>query len=655
LVDDASTIPETAILLGRFQEFDWAATELGPLGTWPPSLKSAAGLVLHAAVPMFLLWGQDALMIYNGAYAEIAGIEALGELGRKAGDLWPDMAEFREHVLKTVLAGGTLAYRDQEFTFDRHGVRETIWVNLDYSPILGEAGRPAGVLAIMVETTQTVLAQRRLAQMFEQGPTFMALLDGPAHRFEVVNASYLKLIGRRDVLGKTVAEALPDAVAQGYLQTLDQVFQTGQPFSGIGAKYLVEPVAGGPVTERFVDFIYQPITDPHGAVTGIFVEGVDVTARMAAETALVEWNASLEQRIAERTEQLAAKETLIAKFFEHSSECYAIFTRDPAGAFRYEEVNPATLEIYQLTREQVIGHTLAELLEPAAAEIIGANLAACLADGQPRRYQRRHGEIVLEAVATPVPGEAGGAPRVLVSAHDATAQAAKAAALVAANKQLGEMATTDALTQINNRRGFDEALAREWSRARRLGTGIALLLFDIDEFKSFNDHYGHLKGDECLQQIAACLRDNLGRAADFVARYGGEEFAVLLVDIQAEHNGALIVAERLRQAVEDLAIPHPASALGYVTISGGVATAWPQPALRGSIEAISISIIREADAALYTAKYAGRNRVHGQVAAPRPEPPKPRTPPAPPPARRGRGRPRGTGRKMSTPFSTVDA
>jgi len=597
-------------------EFDWASTKLGPLKSWPQSLKTAAGFVVSAAVPMVMLWGQDGTMIYNDAYSVFAGKRHPALLGAKVREGWPEVADFNDNIMKTVLAGGTLAYRDQELTLYRDGVAEQVWLNLDYSPVLDETGQPAGVIAIVTETTQRVLAdrrhamdRRRLELMFDQGPSFMALLAGAEHRFETVNESYRRLIGGRDVLGKTVAEALPDAVAQGYLEILDGVFRSGKPYSSTGARYEVQPVPGKPGQERFVDFIYQPLTDTNGAVTGIFVEGVDVTARTAAETALLELNVTLEHRIEERTAQLIARDALINTFFKHSSECHAVFGQDESGRLRYEEVNPATLRLYKLNRDQVIGRTIDEIFGAETAAEINRHLNACLSTGLPRRYQRRLVDSVIEAMATPVPDDTGIRRRVLVSARDITDDAAREAALVAANKLLEEIATTDALTMVNNRRGFDEALAREWRRATRLQSGIALLLFDIDEFKNFNDSQGHVQGDECLRIIANCLRENFGRATDFVARYGGEEFAVLLADVDADETGPMVVAERLRAAVEALRIPHPASCIGIVTVSGGIATAWPKPPPRGGSESRAASLIHEADAALYAAKLAGRNRV----------------------------------------------
>ncbi|MBB3904118.1 PAS domain-containing protein [Methylobacterium brachythecii] len=127
-----------------------------------------------------------------------------------------------------------------------------------------------------------------LAQMFDQAPSFIALLSGPEHRFTLTNAAYQRAIDHRDVIGSTVSEALPDAAAQGYVDLLDDVFRSGRIHRASGARYAVQAVPGGRVNERYLDFVYQPITDAHGSVSGIFVEGHDVTERTLAEVALRE-------------------------------------------------------------------------------------------------------------------------------------------------------------------------------------------------------------------------------------------------------------------------------------------------------------------------------------------------------------------------------
>ena len=148
--------------LGRLvAAFDWSATALGPIGNWPQSLKTTVGLVLRSHVPIVTLWGEDGVMIYNDAYSAFAGGRHPRLLGSKVREGWHEIADFNDNVMKVGLAGGTLAYKDQELTLYRNDRAEQVWMNLDYSPLLDESGTPAGVLAIVIETTQRVLAERR--------------------------------------------------------------------------------------------------------------------------------------------------------------------------------------------------------------------------------------------------------------------------------------------------------------------------------------------------------------------------------------------------------------------------------------------------------------------------------------------------------------
>jgi diguanylate cyclase (GGDEF)-like protein len=167
---------------------------------------------------------------------------------------------------------------------------------------------------------------------------------------------------------------------------------------------------------------------------------------------------------------------------------------------------------------------------------------------------------------------------------------------------LRSMSFVDGLTGVANRRQFDEALQREWRACLRTGTSLALAMIDIDHFKQFNDTYGHPAGDACLRAIAAILDGEMNRSHDLIARYGGEEFVCLLPDINLA--GAQIKAEQLRQAVHSLSIPHAASSTApVVTISVGLALFIPTDKLTPE------QLVAAADAELYKAKDAGRNRV----------------------------------------------
>lgn len=175
------------------------------------------------------------------------------------------------------------------------------------------------------------------------------------------------------------------------------------------------------------------------------------------------------------------------------------------------------------------------------------------------------------------------------------------------NRQLAALAATDGMTGLMNRRTFDQALERELARGARDGTPLSVLMVDVDRFKSFNDHYGHVAGDDCLRRISRCMERCFKRPSDLVARYGGEEFAVILPNTSPE--GAYHLALELRLAVRREVIEHGGSENGVVTVSIGAATANMEQAESRD------ELVRRADEALYAAKTAGRDRVRRSSAA----------------------------------------
>ncbi len=332
------------------RQFDWASTPLGPLASWPQSLKTATSLLIASPVPIVMLWGPQGVMIYNDAYSVFAGGRHPRLLGSNVREGWPEVAEFNDNVMKVGLAGGTLAYRDQELTLHRHGRPEQVFMNLDYSPVPDETGQPAGVLAVVIETTGRVLAERRAAAeqarqqtMLQQMPGFVAMLSGPEHRFDYVNDAYIDLAGQRDYLGRTVREVFPELEGQGFYELLDGVYSTGEAYRIENTA--VDLAAGR--GQRFVDLLYAPIRDASGAVSGIFAGGYDVTE--TANTAA----------------QLVRSEERYRTLFEgiNTGFCVVrmIFAQDGTAVdYEFVEVNP-TFEAQTGLSGDVIGKRMRDL------------------------------------------------------------------------------------------------------------------------------------------------------------------------------------------------------------------------------------------------------------------------------------------------------
>jgi diguanylate cyclase (GGDEF)-like protein len=253
----------------------------------------------------------------------------------------------------------------------------------------------------------------------------------------------------------------------------------------------------------------------------------------------------------------------------------------------YEDQRPTLADLVIEGSAALRLHTGASLA-PGAREADAGRCAQNWCD-MPRLGRRRY----LAADASPILDSAGKLLAVVETLRDITDEKRAQAALE-------QLATRDGLTGLANRRCFDDTLHGEWQRALRQQQPLSLLMVDVDNFKQYNDAYGHLGGDECLQRIAAAVANEM-RANDLVARYGGEEFAVILPNQSLK--GAAIVAERIRCRVEQLHLPNLGSQPHVVTVSIGAATALASPDTDPS------QLVATADSALYRAKHMGRNRI----------------------------------------------
>ncbi len=214
--------------------------------------------------------------------------------------------------------------------------------------------------------------------------------------------------------------------------------------------------------------------------------------------------------------------------------------------------------------------------------------------------RRRRIEAELEATRTDLEVRVQQRTQALVARNEELTRVRLA--LEMTNQRLKRLVSADSLTGIANRRHFDRSLEREIRRTRRDQQPLSLIFLDLDEFKRFNDTYGHSRGDDVLRQVAQTLDETFRRGGDFVARYGGEEFAVVLPGVDAKRAG--LYAERLRRRIWRLAIPFTTSTVGdRMTISGGVAT------IEASMTVTPDELLRSADSALYRAKCLGRNRM----------------------------------------------
>lgn len=275
------------------RDFDWAGSPLGAPETWPPSLRAIVGVMLNSKFPMFIAWGPTLCFLYNDAYADILGVKHPAALGRRFQDVWSEIWADIEPSVSKALQGEASYFENLPLLVHRKGYDEQTWFTFSYSPVRDETDQVAGMFCAGTETTDQMLAERhrakeleRLQLLFQQAPGFIAVLRDPGHTFYIANDAYRRLVGNRELIGKTVREALPELQGQGLLEQLDAVYRTGKPFFGHERPTSLQRTPGGPLEERFVNFIYQPTFDHQGEVIGIFVEGSDVTESVKVRQAL---------------------------------------------------------------------------------------------------------------------------------------------------------------------------------------------------------------------------------------------------------------------------------------------------------------------------------------------------------------------------------
>ena len=468
-----------------------------------------------------------------------------------------------------------------------------------------------------------------LPTLMEIGPEFvsMVFLATLIGGFAVIQADRNRAASRSNIMYRAIIDALPEALnakdvsgrfiavnpataalmqaenAETLIGHTDFEFyppETARAFRADEMRMLKDrkPMVIEQAIQRehgktiWLSTLKAPFFGPNGELAGLLTHNRDITKRKALEAELETGRQRLADALAHMADGLVIydRDTRIVMCNEQYRAMFPETADLRVPGTRLEDILRASVERDEQTdvaRDKIdmwVNNMLAAFRKPVDRDIH-------LKDGR-----------WLAARMRPMVG--GG---VIAVFTDVTATKAAEAALSELNHRLASLASTDSLTGLTNRRGYDTAIEREFARVTRNDSPLALLLLDVDRFKAYNDTYGHPAGDECLRQVARCLRSVVRRPTDIVARYGGEEFALLLPDTDAD--GARRVAEAARAAVRDLKMPHTGSEHGIVTVSIGIALG---PAV--GIDSHQ-DLARAADEALYMAKGGGRDRV--VVARPR--------------------------------------
>jgi diguanylate cyclase (GGDEF)-like protein/PAS domain S-box-containing protein len=365
-----------------------------------------------------------------------------------------------------------------------------------------------------------------------------------------------------------------------FISALNEVFDKTKAFSLGAVDYLTKPFQAGDLLARI---------ETH------------LTLR-ELQKRLQKQNTQLQHEIAERkqTEEELRK---LSRAVEQSAS--SIIITDLEGTIEF--VNPAFCKTTGYLYEEVIGKTPRIIKSGRHSPEFYQKLWETISKGVIWQGEfvnkRKNGEIYWEyGSISPVKNQEGHVTHYVCVKEDITDLKQIEAALKIANQELQRLASLDGLTQVANRRRFDEYLLREWKRLARENAPLSVILCDIDYFKHYNDVYGHLAGDECLKQVVRGITQAIRRPADLVARYGGEEFVIVLPNTGAD--GAKHVARALQEEIQQLKIPHAHSSVSqYVTLSIGVSSTIPK------LEASPELLVNTADKAMYEAKAQGRNAI----------------------------------------------
>lgn len=420
--------------------------------------------------------------------------------------------------------------------------------------------------------------KEKISFIMDSISAYVAYINAKTLRYEFVNHEFTKAfnISREKIIGKHMKEILPDKNYQNAINFIEAV-RNGNT---VTYEYYFDVSIG----KRWIKVDYIPEFDIAGKVVSFIVLGTDITDRKIAE------------------EKMKKSEAMYRFIVETANEGILIFNASLEIIF----VNNKLASMLGYETKELLGKSFKDLLFEEHFSKLEVQLEK-RRNGEDEIYERylkrkdgsKHWVIVSAKAMMDDQGQYTGSFAMFTDIH---ARKLMEEQLENAIKKLEILSNLDGLTNLANRRYFDEMMFLEYERLSRSKLELSFIMIDIDYFKRFNDLYGHLCGDNCLRKVAKVLSDSISGSANLIARYGGEEFICMLPETNME--GAVIFAEKMRIEVENLQIPHAGSGISdYVTVSIGVATMQCLPGQD------VLETVNNADKALYRAKSNGRNRI----------------------------------------------
>ncbi|HHY73669.1 MAG TPA: PAS domain S-box protein [Bacillus bacterium] len=520
----------------------------------------------------------------NKAWKEITGFSIEKSIGKNFLDfIHPDDQERNNQLFQCLLDRDSLYCRNEIRYKTKDGSYR--WIEMYAKLMLSKDDITIGTSGSLSDIT---LRKEMEIQLFESEQLYKSLfdynhsatftLDLTGH-FNNVNKSVEQVTGysKKDLMGSSFIPL----ISKSYVAKTIEQFNRVIGGESITFETKVIQKNGG---SAYLQMNAAPIII-NGKPEGAIAVAHDITRQKEAEYKLLE------------------SEMRYRRLIDLSPEVIFVHSKT-----KIEFVNDRALTfIGAKSKDEIIGKSVFEFLHPDDRQIAAYNMKLGFKVGTSfpgldgLRFVRLDGTIVITNVGAKLI-DYNGKPAMLGIIHDITERKETELRLKEANDKLMLISQIDGLTDIPNRRYYEEIFDKEWKDAVRNVKPISLIMLDIDNFKNYNDTYGHLVGDACLKRVSNALKSCLNRPRDFVARYGGEEFSVILPD--TDEQGAVYVGETLRAKIEELSIPHENSNVkSIVTISVGVATIIPDR------ESKYESLIKIADDALYKAKQTGRNRV----------------------------------------------
>lgn len=272
------------------RDFSWSESPLKCPDEWPQALQYAVRFLLDSKTAIYIAWGPELRLLYNDAYAEILGDRHPYALGQPLHLVWPEVWTDIQPLVEDVLSGSSFKREDEHFRIRRENQDIDTWFTFSFTQLRDLAGNVHGFYCILSETSEQVKLRRRrqndsdrIYRLFERSSSFMAVLEGPDLRYSLANPAYFRLVGKRELLGRTIHEVFPEIRDQGYFELFERVYATGEPFAGTSLSVALDRSGTGELETLYIDFVLEPIHDEHDRISGLLIEGYDVTSHVRAQ------------------------------------------------------------------------------------------------------------------------------------------------------------------------------------------------------------------------------------------------------------------------------------------------------------------------------------------------------------------------------------